>query len=217
MTTATYVSSRAFPSYLLSPPSGAYTQSPHPILIPGVDSLNHARDHRISWLLSPRDDLPTKDASVVLVHHPSARQGQELFNNYGVKPNAELILGYGFSLPSNPDDTIGLKLGGIMGQRWDVGRDAINAEGLWNEVLSTFVEGGDVPTATYEDVVDAAGSLQEMVEGLLDRLPGYAIPESVDARPEVIKMFQNYIEGLFPPIIILPPSLISFIQANGIL
>ncbi len=173
-------------------------------MIPGIDSLNHARAHSVSWLLSPRDgtDIPTKDASVILVHHPSVRQGHELFNNYGVKPNAELTLGYGFSLPNNPDDTIGLKLGGIEGQRWDVGRDAINAEGLWSEVLSTFVEGGDVSAATYEDIVDAAGSLQEMTEGLLDRLPGYAIPESVDVRPEVIKMFQNYIEGLFPQIII---------------
>lgn len=35
----------------------------------------------------------------------------EIFNNYGPKPNEELLHGYAFTLPSNPDDTLGLKLG----------------------------------------------------------------------------------------------------------
>lgn len=46
-----------------------------------------------------------------------------MFNNYGPKPNSELLLGYGFVLPNNPEDTIVLKLGGSE-KRHEIGRDA---------------------------------------------------------------------------------------------
>jgi hypothetical protein len=37
--------------------------------------------------------------------------GNEVFNNYGAKPNDELLLGYGFILPDNPEDFVSLKMG----------------------------------------------------------------------------------------------------------
>jgi hypothetical protein len=155
--------------------------SAYPILIPGVDSLNHARAHPVSWVVSPgnKDTYNDQAYTVAIVHLIAAAQGQELLNNYGPKPNAELVLGYGFSLPHNPDDTIVLKLGGFEGQRWEIGREARNAEGLWKE-----------------DILDATGSLQEMTEMLLERLPQRNIPKSHAARPEVVEMFHNYIDGM---------------------
>jgi hypothetical protein len=39
------------------------------------------------------------------------REGEQVFNNYGPKSNEELLLGYGFTLPHNPDDVVALKLG----------------------------------------------------------------------------------------------------------
>lgn len=35
---------------------------------------------------------------------------QQAFNTYGAKPNEELLLGYGFTAPSNPSDIVALKL-----------------------------------------------------------------------------------------------------------
>lgn len=37
--------------------------------------------------------------------------GAEVFNNYGAKPNDELLLGYGFVLEDNPEDFVSLKMG----------------------------------------------------------------------------------------------------------
>lgn len=196
LTASTYLSSRAFPSSLLSStPTLVHSPGTKPILIPGVDSLNHARGHSVSWLVTLKDTKPpSSTAKITLVHHPSAVKDQELFNNYGLKPNAELILGYGFSLQNNPDDTIVLKIGGIQGGKWEVGRNSQGAEGLWKEILNSFVEDGSEET-TYEDILDASGMLQEMVEGLIARLPEAKISETSQARPEVVQMFQDYLEG----------------------
>src|SRR5258705_1097697 len=126
LTAATYISSRAFTSSLLSAvPNLEHDPDAYPILIPGVDSLNHARAHPVSWIFSGNKDSHNDQGyTVAIVHHIAVAQGQELHNNYGPKPNAELILGYGFSLAHNPDDTIILKLGGFECKRWEIGRDA---------------------------------------------------------------------------------------------
>jgi hypothetical protein len=141
-----------------------------------------------------KDTYNDQGYTVAIVHHIAVAQGQELHNNYGPKPNAELVLGYGFSLPHNPDDTIVLKLGGFEGQKWEIGRDARNAENLWLEILSNFLGPGGEPM--YEDILEAALSLQDMTEKLLKRLPQRNIPESYAARPEVVQMFHNYIDGM---------------------
>jgi len=197
LTAATYISSRAFTSSLLSAvPNLGHDPDAYPILIPGVDSLNHARAHPVSWVVSgKKDSYNDQGYTIAIVHHIAVAQGQELHNNYGPKPNAELVLGYGFSLPHNPDDTIILKLGGFESQRWEIGRDARNVKNLWLEILSNFLgpEGGE---PTYEDILEAALSLQDMTEKLLGRLPQRNIPESHTVRPEVVAMFHNYIGGM---------------------
>ncbi|KAF8622195.1 hypothetical protein AX15_007304 [Amanita polypyramis BW_CC] len=196
---ATYLSSRAFPSSLLARnPSAAQFSSAEPILIPGLDILNHARGTAVTWNITYPllDNLDTTrsqcEPSISLILHSAAIPHRELFNNYGPKPNSELIMGYGFSIPDNPDDTILLKIGGLNGQRWSVGRDARGIEGLWDEIVqSTASE--KIPS--YENQLDAADLLMEMCKALFDRLPQSDAGDKHDMRHEVRVMFEDYIEG----------------------
>ncbi|KAG8955377.1 hypothetical protein FRC04_008728 [Tulasnella sp. 424] len=134
-TSAIYISSRSFPSILLSPnPSLAPTPaSPsHPVLLPLLDSLNHERSTPVTWMVDrmsksgspipePASDGSPGELAVSIVVGSEVKAGSEVLNNYGPKPNSELILGYGFSLPNNPDDTIVLQLGGSP-TKWEIGR-----------------------------------------------------------------------------------------------
>jgi len=199
LTAATYLSSRAFPSSLLSPaPSLAHSPTSQPVLLPGVDALNHARGQPVSWVITyPDANNTSQESKISLVLHTATPKGDELFNNYGPKPNSELILGYGFSIPHNPDDTIVLKIGGHLedGKKWEIGREARGAENMWIDLMRSFVHWDSSQTPTYEDVLDASSALQEMVQNLIDRLPADKTAEMTDIRVEVITMFQDYLEG----------------------
>ena len=186
----------------------------YPVLLPGLDSLNHERGWPVSWVVDP---LPPTDLGqqlgLSLVIHSQTRSGEELLNNYGAKPNSELILGYGFSLEDNPDDTIVFSIGGgppmpawnpEEEKRWEVGHDARGVEGIWGYVLyvvSIISKPEEVLASTamlLENQLDAASMLSEMCQSYLGRLP--QIPEVSDAstyaaRPEVLTMFAHYIEG----------------------
>lgn len=182
---ATHVSSRAFPSSLLSRnPTLHSSPSTEPVLLPGVDALNHARAHPVSWVITDAEGIS-------LVIHTSASAGEELFNNYGAKPNSEFILGYGFSLPNNPDDTIVLKIGD---KKWEVGREAKGADQVWDAFLS-FVSQN--PEPDYEDYLEAAAALDDAVQQLIERLPADKGPSArLEMRPEVMAMLHDYVEGM---------------------
>ncbi|KAH7909991.1 hypothetical protein BJ138DRAFT_1153968 [Hygrophoropsis aurantiaca] len=194
LTASTYLSSRAFPSSLLSKnPTIKYSPSSYPILLPGVDALNHARGQPVSWVVAEGVEN-TSQPSIALVSHVTTPAGQEIFNNYGPKPNSELILGYGFSLPQNPDDTIILRVGGSI-NKWEIGRDAQGADGLWAEIVSLVAE--DPAEPTYEDDLGATDALLSMLETMLMRLPSIIDDdvESASIRPSVKVMLQHYIQG----------------------
>ena len=217
LTAATYISSRAFPSTLLSDnPTLVSSPDSYPILLPGVDSLNHARGQPVSWVVScprPGDGDASgvmKEPSISLVLHRPTAAGGELYNNYGPKPNAELILGYGFALPNNPDDTIVLKIGGRQearhGGKWEVGRNASGLEPLWDALKSAVQgEGGEddegLDAYDLETELAAVDLLGEMTTSLRDRLP----PDSTElsgnakasARPDVLQMLDRYLEGVW--------------------
>jgi hypothetical protein len=203
LTAATYLSSRAFPSTVLSrTPSLQSSPSTKPILLPGIDALNHGRGQPVSWIVSydaNETEIILQAPNISLVLHSSTSRGEELLNNYGPKPNSELILGYGFSLPQNPDDTIVLKIGGLDGKKWEIGRSANGVEGLWNEIVGSIHEQHN-SSPNYENHLDAASALVEMVEALLDRLPSNTDePQGVDIRPEVSLMLHHYVEGVSAP------------------
>jgi len=193
LSSATYLSSRAFPSTILSPnPSLQSSPSSEPILLPGVDSLNHARGHPVSWLA---DYQSSSGPRISLVIHSDIPASAELSNNYGLKPNSELILGYGFSLPQNPDDTIVLQLGHSR-TKWEVGRDAKGMDGLWEEILARMVMAGGGTEVTYEEVLDASSMLMEMNTDLMDKLPVLGGSSPAGVREEVYTMWSHYIEGM---------------------
>jgi hypothetical protein len=214
---ATYLSSRAFPSSVLSStPSLASneTSQSHPVLLPGVDSLNHARAQKVSWVVEHAptaippmsDERPasTQGLSISLVLHEPTRVGQELFNNYGPKPNSELILGYGFSIPRNPDDTIVLQLGGAGTEslKWEIGRGARGVEELWLVVLKFVRETQSEEKEQeyeYELQLDAADVLSEMTLSLMNRLPeGKGIQGGERGiRAEIYSMWEDYVEGKY--------------------
>ncbi|KAI0370920.1 SET domain-containing protein [Pilatotrama ljubarskyi] len=222
LTASTYLSSRAFPSTVLSDsPSLVTTPSSYPVLLPGIDALNHARAHPVSWVVSSGKSASTtsspSEPSISLVIHAATPRGGELFNNYGPKPNSELILGYGFSLPNNPDDTIVLKIGGPSAApsgsqsssdtssagRWEVGRNARGADPVWDAVLFAIGEqsgddeedGDGVGRPSIEDQLCAADMLAEMAQNLYDRLPPFPPANAAEMRPEVVEMLDHYLEG----------------------
>ena len=150
------------------------------------------------------DSLPHEAYQISLIIHNFTAAHTEVFNNYGPKPNSELILGYGFSLPVNPDDTIVLSIGGrpeigdSSGRTWEVGRDARGSEGLWVEMTVIFAQAsydGETTPAEWELELEAAETLKEMVARKLLLLP-YAM-EGVQegVRGDVLQMIQHYIEG----------------------
>ncbi|KAF7980389.1 hypothetical protein HWV62_38184 [Athelia sp. TMB] len=196
---ATYLSSRAFPSTILSAtPSLQHSATSHQVLLPGIDSLNHARGTPVSWIITNHTptNTPAKLA-VNLVLHSAAAPGDELFNNYGPKPNAELILGYGFALKENPSDTIVLQIGGAGDRRrFEVGRGASGAEEVWDEVLALVTAHASGESGTYEDALEAAGMLGDMLLALQDRLPDVdAFKGSDKIRGDVKEMLEYYVEG----------------------
>ncbi|TFK47247.1 SET domain-containing protein [Heliocybe sulcata] len=196
---STYLSSRAFPSSILSrSPTLSATPSSYPVLLPGIDALNHSRAQPVSWLVTyPDSGSASEEPSISLVLHSAQDAGSELFNNYGPKPNSELILGYGFSLKRNPDDTIVLQLGGTE-KKWEVGRDARGLEGVWEQVLHA-VQGPEGSSddggveSDWQDEMEAANVLQEMTQALLDRLPPF--PPAGAVREEIKVMLDHYLEG----------------------
>jgi len=178
-----------------------------PVLLPGVDLFDHARASPVTWLIShTTDNNPPSEAavsdnssgalSIGVVLHSGAELGEKLFNNYGAKPNAELILGYGFTLPQNPDDTILLKIGGMMAdgkdKMWEVGRNAVGAEAMWDAILRWLTKDGEAQHA-FEVELDASEMLVDMTQTLLERLPD--VRDVAGLRPEISVMLEQYVEG----------------------
>ena len=229
LTASTYLSSRAFPSTLLSPSSSASAldqQHPdsYPVLIPGIDVLNHARAQPVTWLVTSSASASSALApgAISLVTHNASNPGSEIFNNYGAKPNSELLLGYGFTLPANPDDTIVLKIGGILRRdtvtaataavavaaaaaRYEVGRDAHGAAAVWGAIMDVVKaeneedhEEGSSEAPEWQIILDSADMLRTMTGSLLRRLPSppqaSAVPESEAPGTTTIKLRGDVVE-----------------------
>ena len=73
-----------------------------PVLFPGIDVLNHSNDAKVDWTFAPNH--------FSIITNDLIADGDEVFNNYGPKGNDELLLGYGFCMPGNPDDAVALTL-----------------------------------------------------------------------------------------------------------
>lgn len=89
------LSSRSFTASALSDPT-----IDSPVLIPGLDMLNHSENAKVDWEFG-------SDGSIIKTEEV-IEAGKEIFNNYGPKSNAELIIGYGFCKSDTGGDTIDL-------------------------------------------------------------------------------------------------------------
>ncbi|KAG8863967.1 hypothetical protein FRB96_006840 [Tulasnella sp. 330] len=241
LTAATYLSSRAFPSSLLSA-SPTLHQSPdspaYPVLLPILDCLNHTRGQPVTWQVDKMEDTPPAygHSSVQILSHTTSNtsvtpnispvsstdlkvsikirapvsSGSEVCNNYGAKPNAELILGYGFALPDNMDDTIVLQLGGSA-NKWEIGRNGNTdreeaVDGLFTDALEIITQGSKPPQDSEEGLqeawdakLDAGHFLLEAVRMKLDGLPvmapGDPNPEPSSVRGSVWEVIVRYVGG----------------------
>ena len=89
------MTSRSFPPSALSDP-----EIDSPVLIPGLDLLNHSPLAKVVWQFDT-DVCHIKTDETLDV-------GTEIFNNYGPKGNEELLMGYGFTIDDNQADVFGL-------------------------------------------------------------------------------------------------------------
>lgn len=226
MLAAAYMNSRAFPSTLLSPkPSLLEKPGSYAVLIPGLDSMNHAPGHPVTWAVAKRE---SKGLSIGLVSEVETFAGDEIVNNYGPKPNASLILGYGFAMPHNLNDSIFLKIGfkasappqssaarsglGNSELGTEIGRSAAGVEELWSIIRVRCVddECGDSEAASLEDDESAAVKdftrdraaldlLHEMVEALQVRLEAVKRRKLQGLDPvrvaKIKKMHRHYLSG----------------------
>lgn len=99
------VTSRAFPYRIVNP-----SAQPHEVmLLPIVDLLNHKPHAKVEW--SSNHDGAFKLSILEPANQAEFEIGKaELFNNYGPKGNAELLMGYGFVLEENEFDSLQLAL-----------------------------------------------------------------------------------------------------------
>lgn len=95
--------SRSFrPSLILSSPAKAHISSILPpdceiddfsILQPLFDIANHSMTSKYTW------DVASDPNACQLICRDAYAPGEQVFNNYGLKTNSELLLAYGFALP----------------------------------------------------------------------------------------------------------------------
>ena len=89
--------SRSFPAFLID----KNNKQDSAMLLPVVDLLNHNSKSKVHWDVS---DNYFKFSSESIV------PGKEIFNNYGLKGNEELLLAYGFCIENNLQDSVALKI-----------------------------------------------------------------------------------------------------------
>ncbi|KZS93388.1 SET domain-containing protein [Sistotremastrum niveocremeum HHB9708] len=198
-TAATYLSSRAFPSSLLSSSPSLSDPNSTPVLLPGVDSLNHSRGQPVSWVVSNLSNAPTEERlAISLVSRADIHPNSEILNNYGLKSNAELILGYGFALPKNPEDTLVLKLGSSS-VRHEITRSGDGIEEVCQELALVLKQ--QLAEESIEDwdldleVLDRFKEMMEVVSSKLYHAGARVEEPEGDVQADVRQMMLTYIAG----------------------
>ena len=98
--------SRAFPYRIINP-----TSKPHEfMLLPIIDLLNHKPNSKVEWLSSDKNNFKISCINQLSNSDDIDDSKIEIFNNYGPKGNAELLMGYGFTLEGNEYDSLQLSL-----------------------------------------------------------------------------------------------------------
>ncbi|CAG7848387.1 SubName: Full=Uncharacterized protein {ECO:0000313/EMBL:CCA72828.1} [Serendipita indica DSM 11827] len=172
-----------------------------PVLIPLVDAFNHERAKPVSWSIDQPNSKPT---CLSLIFHTPSPSGSELYNNYGAKPNDELLLGYGFTIPDNPDDTLLLKLPGSE-QRFKIAKGASGESmAVWYEIGRRLqqdfaTDGDDLDVMMTELELEIGQILPEMIRNLRSKLPAIVDRDPREPLPgvrtDVYAMIRQYVKG----------------------
>lgn len=100
--------SRSFPAYLLKGyDSRTDIKEDETMLLPLIDLINHNPSAKVNWSVDKKQDEPV---AYFNFKSDSDVGGDQLYNNYGLKGNEELLLAYGFVIDGNEVDTSALKI-----------------------------------------------------------------------------------------------------------
>lgn len=99
--------SRSFPAHLLNGHADGEREfkQDEAMLLPVIDLLNHNMGARVNWSVSQ-----SVSGTSFNFKSDSATEGLQLYNNYGMKGNEELLLAYGFCIENNSADSAALKI-----------------------------------------------------------------------------------------------------------
>ncbi|CUM56986.1 uncharacterized protein AC631_04117 [Debaryomyces fabryi] len=98
--------SRSFPSHLLKDHiKDSDIKEDEAMLLPIIDLLNHNMSAKVDWSVTS-----SNSCTYFNFKSNSAVPGEQLYNNYGMKGNEELLLAYGFCIEDNSADSAALKI-----------------------------------------------------------------------------------------------------------
>lgn len=97
--------SRAFPAYLIADALDWEVKKDDNMLLPVVDLLNHLPSAHVEWGLEAKDNR-----NYFVLRSDAVKENAQIFNNYGMKGNEELLLAYGFCLENNASDVSALRI-----------------------------------------------------------------------------------------------------------
>ncbi|CAG8577673.1 22710_t:CDS:2 [Dentiscutata erythropus] len=154
------ISSRCFPNKLIDPDDVEVKEA----LFPLIDSFNHKPRQKITWEIHEKNELR-------LVAGNYIEAGQQIYNNYGAKSNEELLVGYGFCIPNNPDDWVIIKANISQDPQCDEKLDLLTSLEL--SELTHFIKRDHIPSALLSQ-------LRVLVMNSAELIHFKKLPESVD-------------------------------------
>lgn len=155
------------------------------VLFPVLDAANHHHTAKADWTFDP--------GRFTVARSDRIEGDQEVYNNYGPKSNDELLMGYGFCLADNPDDTVLLTLKPPPEELQVTLRLTHSGffleDGKWNSDKATFKlrrKGSKRATAT-----DAFDDLPEPLLELLTQMIRFDRGLPVDALPAISQYLKD--------------------------
>lgn len=131
------------------------------VLFPAMDAANHHHTSKVDWTFD--------QGRFSLACAQAIEAGQEVNNNYGPKANDEFLIGYGFCMADNPNDTVLLTLKPPPEELQVSLRQSyagfFTPEGQWNGDKATFKL-----RRMNREMVDATTAFDDLPEPLLELL-----------------------------------------------
>ena len=165
-----------------------------PVLIPGLDLLNHNPSQRVAWLWDSSSCTIKNDVKIT--------GGSQIWNNYGRKSNAEcrpprlgtwchtdafiVLMGYGFSLPDNPADHFSISFSQAISdyiratksRRIALGSSSECANGSGNAVRSEHTNIKNGLSMESADILETEGPAEQDIHWVRTLENGYEFSPS---------------------------------------